>query len=196
VIPILKEKRIVKEKRLRAESNQKLYSLVPFRAIIFLNNLFAKERLEEFWTYQENARKAAKKLNNNKVPMLSLRLKSFISNISDSEVIVPEDLQKKHHIKISGPCRISELIAPLADEIIMNCFLLRYCPECVAIGLIGEMRPHEGTLYCDRCNKQIEEGPIPRMDIIESWEETKNRYKTEQRVIKKFNSSLVRTSHY
>ncbi len=89
IIPILKERGIVNERRLPEQSNQKLYSLRLFRAITFLSYLFAKERVERFLTMHKQLRQEAIRLNGGKIPIPSVELKkTILGDLPNSQIIV------------------------------------------------------------------------------------------------------------
>ncbi len=130
IIPILKERGIVNERRLPEQSNQKLYSLRLFRAITFLSYLFAKERVERFLTMHKQLRQEAIRLNGGKIPIPSVELKkTILGDLPNSQIIVPEYLQKKYQVDIPDKRIISELPDYLADEIIMNFISEKYCHD-------------------------------------------------------------------
>ena len=150
IIPILKERQIIKETRFRAHFNQKFYSIHYSRAMVFLSLLFAKERFEHFLRINQESHKKLTELNEGKSLMPSLRIKER-KLIASFKIYVPIDLQKEYGLRTTKKVSISELPHKLADKIIMNCFCERYCFDCFHEGMLCLVKRFDNGSHCQNC---------------------------------------------
>lgn len=156
IIPILKKRRIINERRLQEQSNQKLYSLNLFRAIVFLNNLFAQERVESFVSIHRQLRQKAIKLNNGKIPMPSLDLKEVeLGDLLSSKITISDNLQKKYQVQVTGKHILSQMNPYLVDEIIMNYVSEKYCHNCFENGSLSILKRILDVKYCRKCGMEF-----------------------------------------